>query len=676
MTPMELVLSKLPDVKPNGKGWQACCPAHEDRNPSLSISEGEDGRVLLKCHAGCATENVVAALGIKMADLMPTKLDQQVSQRAQATGQRIVKCYDYRDEQSKLLFQVVRMEPKTFRQRVPLPSGGWSWTVKNIRKVLYRLPELVAADLSKVVFIPEGEKDVDRLISMGLVSTCNPNGAGKWKAEYNNSLRDRLVAIFSDNDEVGREHALVVAQSLFGIAKVVKIIDLPGLPPKGDISDWLDAGGTYGQLRELIKAAPLFKPAANGSAVPKAEEWGTIEPLGVRSVPSFPVMALPDVLADFVAAEAEATQTPPDLSAMLSLAVCAAAVAKKVEVRVRDQWLEPVNLFTVTVLEPGNRKSAVFAHTTLPLRDYETQLVEQERPNLARQLARRRQRERQMKTLEEKAVKKGDAEAAQEAEEIAVELATIPEPVMTRLIVDDATSEKLGAMLAEQGGRIASMSPEGGVFDLMAGLYSKSGMPQFGVYLMSHAGDDLRVDRISRRGEHVKRPALTMGLAIQPTVLEGLLENAAFRGRGLLARFLYSLPESRIGARKIEPEPVPENISQSYHNIVWKLCELPLDANQPQYIQLADDAWVLLRRFMEKLELELGAGGELDCAQDWGSKLAGAVARIAGVMHCVIHAYGEPWLNPLTAATMQSAIKIGQVCHYTCLGGVRGHAGG
>ena len=92
-------------------------------------------------------------------------------------------------------------------------------------------------------------------------------------------------------------------------------------------------------------------------------------------------------------------------------------------------------------------------------------------------------------------------------------------------------------MLAEQGGRIASMSPEGGVFDLMAGLYSKSGMPQFGVYLMGHAGDDLRVDRISRKGEHVKRPALTMGLAIQPTVLEGLLENSAFRGRGLLARF-------------------------------------------------------------------------------------------------------------------------------------------
>ena len=376
-------------------------------------------------------------------------------------------------------------------------------------------------------------------------------------------------------------------------------------------------------------------------------------------MPPFPVTVLPAMLAEFVTAEAEAMQTPADLAAMLCLAVCAAAVAKKFEVRVRDDWLEPVNLFTVTVLEPGNRKSAVFSHATAPLREFEAQWIEQERPELARQLARRRQRERQMKALEEKAAKKGDTEAGQAAEEIAVELATTPEPVLPRLIVDDATSEKLGAMLAEQGGRIASMSPEGGVFDLMAGLYSKSGMPQFGVYLMGHSGDDLRVDRICRKGEHVKRPALTMGLAIQPTVLEGLLENSAFRGRGLLARFLYSLPESRIGARKIEPEPVSEHIRQTYHNLVWRLCELPWDANQPQYIQLADDAWVLLRQFMEKLEPELGVGGELDCAQDWGSKLAGAVARIVGVMHCVIHADGEPWLHSLAATTMASAIEIG-----------------
>jgi len=586
--------------------------------------------------------------------------NQWAPQAAPAAGKRIAKNYDYRDERGELLFQVVRMEPKTFRQRVPQPGGGWSWSVKDVRRVLYRLPELVAADSAKVVFIPEGEKDVDRLVSLGFLATCNPGGAGKWKGDYCEFLRGRPIVILPDNDDVGQKHAQAVARSLTGIAKAVKIVNLPGLPPKGDVSDWLDAGGTRDQLVEVVRAAPVFEAPGSPAVPPKPEEWGTIEPLGITNVPAFPVEVLPSVLAAFVAAEAEATQTPPDLAAMLCLAICAAAVAKKVEVQVRDQWLEPVNLFTVTVLEPGNRKSAVFSHTTAPLREFEAQLIEQERPEIARQLARRRQRERQMKSLEEKFAKKGDTEAGQEAEEIAVELATTPEPVLPRLIVDDATSEKLGAMLAEQGGRIASMSPEGGVFDLMAGLYSKSGMPQFGVYLMGHAGDDLRVDRISRRGEHVKRPALTMGLAIQPTVLEGLLKNSAFRGRGLLARFLYSLPESRIGSRKIEPAPVPECVCQPYHDVVWRLCELPWDPAQPQYIQLADDTWMLLRQFMAQLEPELGSGGELDSAQDWGSKLAGAVARIAGVMHCVIHAYGEPWLYPLAATTMASAIEIGR----------------
>lgn len=660
MTPVELVLSKIPSAKPHANGWQALCPAHADQNPSLSISEGKGGRVLLKCHAGCDTKDIVAALNLRMADLMPeSKADGKKSRPADTFQPQISKIYDYCDEAGVLLFQVVRLEPKDFRQRAPRLEGGWTWQVKNIRKVLYRLPQLLRAEENDVIYITEGEKDVDRLRDMGLVATCNPGGAGKWLSEFNQSFSGRKVIIFPDNDAVGQKHAEDIARSLVSIAQSIKIVCLPNLPLKGDVSDWLDAGGARENLLQLCEAAPEFFLSKNSTAESKSQKWDAIEPLGSPSVPAFPIEALPPVLADFVAAEAEATQTPPDLAAMLCLSTCATAIAKKVEVQVRDQWLEPVNLFTVTVLEPGNRKSAVFSHVTAPLRDYEAQLIERERPEVARLEARRRQRERLMKALEEKAVKKNDTDAAREAEEIAVDLATMPQAVLPRLMVDDATSEKLGAMLAEQGGRIASMSPEGGVFDLMAGLYSKSGMPQFGVYLMGHAGDDLRVDRIGRKGEHVKRPALTMGLAIQPSVLEGLLENSAFRGRGLLARFLYSIPQSRIGSRKIEPEPVRESIRLAYHNLIWNLCELPWDVDQPQYIRLSDDAWVLLRDFMERLEPELGCGGELDSTQDWGSKLAGAVARIAGILHCVLHAASEPWLVPLAATTMQSAIQTG-----------------
>ena len=343
-------------------------------------------------------EDVVAALNLRMVDLMPVAAgNERAPQAAPVDNGRIVKTYDYRDEHGDLLFQVVRMDPKTFRQRVPKAEGGWSWSVKDVRRVLYRLPELVTAGLDEAICIPEGEKDVDRLVSLGLVSTCNPGSHGKWKKEYAAFLRDRSVVIFPDNDNVGQKHADEVARSLMGIAKAVKVVNLPGLPPKGDISDWLDAGGTLEQLSELVQAVPAFQPSAQRTAAPKPEKWETIEPLGVTNVPPFPVSVS---ARECSPTSSRPRRRPPrrrrNLAAMLCLAVCAAAVAKKVMVQVRDQWLEPVNLFTVTVLEPGNRKSAVFSHTTAPLREFEAQLIEQERPGDAR-VARRRQRERQMR---------------------------------------------------------------------------------------------------------------------------------------------------------------------------------------------------------------------------------------------------------------------------------------
>jgi hypothetical protein len=155
--------------------------------------------------------------------------------------------------------------------------------------VLYRLRELIAADLAKVVFIAEGEKDVDRLVSLRLVATCNPGDAGKWKKQYSEFLRNRSVVIFPDNEEVGQKHAQDVAWSLMGVAKAVKIVNLPVLPPKGDISDWLDAGGTRDQLRDLVEAAPVFQPAMQRTVALQPEEWGTIESLGIANVPPFPV---------------------------------------------------------------------------------------------------------------------------------------------------------------------------------------------------------------------------------------------------------------------------------------------------------------------------------------------------------------------------------------------------
>jgi len=162
----------------------------------------------------------------------------------------IVAQYDYRDEAGDLLFQVVRYEPKDFRQRRPKPGGGWDWNVKGVRVVPFRLPELLAAPAQPVVVV-EGEKDCDNLARIGVLATCNAGGARQWTAEHSALLRGRIVFIVPDNDEAGHNHAQQVAHSLQGIAESVRIVELPISPDKGDVSDWIAAGGTKWELERL-----------------------------------------------------------------------------------------------------------------------------------------------------------------------------------------------------------------------------------------------------------------------------------------------------------------------------------------------------------------------------------------------------------------------------------------
>jgi hypothetical protein len=227
------VLKHFTGVKPSRCGWVALCPFHEDQKPSLSISQAVDGRVLIHCHAACPFADVLAAAGLRPADLFP--------------GNPVIDAtYDYRAEDHALLYQVVRMDPKAFRQRAPDGRGGWRWTVGNVRRVLYCLPELLAADPAALVFYPEGEKDADRLAGLGLVATTHAGGAGKWRPEHAESLRGRHVVVLPDNDPPGRAGARKVAEGLVGVAASVRVLELPGLPEKGDVSDWLAARGFEG----------------------------------------------------------------------------------------------------------------------------------------------------------------------------------------------------------------------------------------------------------------------------------------------------------------------------------------------------------------------------------------------------------------------------------------------
>lgn len=229
-SPMENVVAALERLGSRRIGNDWTCPVHEDEKPSLSVGEGADRRVLLKCQRGCSTEAVVAALGLQMADLFENRGRRGMDEPTHV--------YDYVDERGNLLFQVCRFPGKKFRQRRPGPSGKWTWNLDGVRRVLYRLADLVSRP-GETVFVVEGEKDVDRLRELELFATTNPMGAGKWRDEYKESLRDRDVAIIPDSDEAGKKHAQDVALSLHGVARTVKILELQGLDEKGDVSDWL-----------------------------------------------------------------------------------------------------------------------------------------------------------------------------------------------------------------------------------------------------------------------------------------------------------------------------------------------------------------------------------------------------------------------------------------------------
>jgi hypothetical protein len=217
----------------------------------LSVGRGTDERWLLKCHAGCSFDAIVTAAGLSASDLF--------TERPKTIKPHIVATYDYRDEGRALLYQVVRMEPKDFRQRRP-NGRDWIWNLGNVRRVLYRLPELQG---QTIVYIVEGEKDADRLAALGLAATTNAGGAGKWRPEDIQQLKAATVErviVLPDNDEPGRAHARAVADSCHAAGLQVQIVELPGLPAKGDASDWNGAGHTIDELRALVTATPLYAP--------------------------------------------------------------------------------------------------------------------------------------------------------------------------------------------------------------------------------------------------------------------------------------------------------------------------------------------------------------------------------------------------------------------------------
>jgi 5S rRNA maturation endonuclease (ribonuclease M5) len=259
----QAILDRFQGVRKNGPDWMALCPAHADKNPSLAI-KFSNGQALLKCHAGCETKAVLAAAGMTFTDLGPAP-----------TQRKIIAEYPYRDENDELLYQVVRFEPKDFRQRKPDGKDGWVYSLNGTRRVIYNLSKIIAAD---EVVICEGEKDAESAGAIGLVATSNVGGAGKWLDEYSDFFVGKKVTIIADADTPGRKHAREVANSLHLKASSVKIIEMPR--GKKDLSEFVQSMSgacTTETLKSLVvtlaEDAPEWDPDAPAPEVDWRSEF-------------------------------------------------------------------------------------------------------------------------------------------------------------------------------------------------------------------------------------------------------------------------------------------------------------------------------------------------------------------------------------------------------------------
>ena len=254
-----LLVERICQPTGTGNTLAACCPAHDDKRASLSVSIGADDRILVCCHTGCSPQDICASLGITLADLF-------ISNR-KGGAKKIVEAYPYPDADGNVLFEVVRFTPKDFRQRRPDANalGGWTWSTKGVKRVLFRLPELLREiKAGRPVYVAEGEKDVLALVKHGFAATCNSGGAGKWLDTYTETLRRADVIILADKDKAGREHAAAVAQKLSDVAAMVRVIECPDTNDKAvkDAADYFAAGGTAADLDELARSTLPFVPPA------------------------------------------------------------------------------------------------------------------------------------------------------------------------------------------------------------------------------------------------------------------------------------------------------------------------------------------------------------------------------------------------------------------------------
>jgi hypothetical protein len=646
MTPVEKVLAKLPGAKKSGKRYLARCPAHDDRKASLSISEGDDGRALLNCFAGCGPPAILAALGLTWADLFPVEkgpatnrngkprprartfptANDAVAELERRHGKRSA-LWTYYDARGEPVGVVVRWDRSNGKEIRPVSRRGDGWRIEAmpIPRPLYGLPELAKA---RRVVVVEGEKVADQARRIGFTATTSAGGsqvAGKtdWRP-----LVGKDVWILPDNDPPGEKYAGDVARLAHAAgAQSVRIVRLaehaPQLPDGGDLANVLtDPGwcglplGDAGKPADLV---PLIERLAQ-----EAEPWRPDDADDLNFRP-FPVDALPQPIRGFVDAGARAIGCDPSYLALPLLTVIASAIGNTRRLELKRGWSAPAIIWGAIVGESGTAKTPAFKLVMRPVR------------------------ERQRKALErhEQAAKQYEMDLARWEKEMAAwkrdkkvsgDPPKKPDPPQAeRFIVSDTTVEALAPILLAnpRGVLLARDELAGwiGSFDRYAGK-GKAGADAAN-WLSMHNAESVIVDRKTGipRTIHVPQAVVCVSGGIQPVILHRAL-GSEHRESGLAARLLLTCPPRRV--KRWTEEDIDPGAEAELARLLDRLYELQPSIcddgeARPVLVRLTSEAkaaWTAY--YNDHAQEQVDLSGDLSAA--W-SKLEEYAARLALLIH-------------------------------------------
>jgi hypothetical protein len=644
MTPIETLLAKLPGVKRAGNGWSARCPAHDDRRASLSIAQGDDGTALVKCHAGCDTAAILAAVGLKLADLFSPKtgptpphngkqstggrtfptVKEAIAELERTHGKRSAQ-WTYHNAQGVPVGVVVRWDKPSGKDIRPVArhADGWRIGVMPEPRPLYGLPNLVAANR---VIVAEGEKAADAARSLGFIATTSAGGSQAAAKTDWLQLAGKEIWILPDNDPPGRKYADAVAGILAKLtpAPVVRIIELPNLPEHGDIVDWIDAHSDA--------AEPATIRAEIDTLVQAVEPWrpGDADHLAYRP---FPILMLPEVLRRYATEVAAALGCDPAMVALPVLATCAGAIGYTRVVSPKRDWREPLVTWTIVIAESGTLKSPAHDMGVQPIRDIQADIF---------------------------ATHKREVMACNEATGNGDEC---EEPAEPRIIqVSDTTIEKLiGTLDDNPRGVLLEMDELHAWFNSFTRYKAGKGGTDAPQWLSIHRAGPARYDRKTgdKRRVYVPHAAVSVCGTIQPAILSGAVHGDLLDS-GMAARPLLAMPpEKKKKWSEVEVSPDTEALYVALIKRLLGLCPVSRNGiDLPHILTLDQEAKAIwIKHYNEWATVQYGVESALKAAF---AKLEGGALRLAGIHHVCTHLGrmdGDD-LAPINAESMTAGIAL------------------